>query len=169
MADGACFNRPDLAEMHFAEAMRMFAASVCVISAENEGMRAAVAASSVATLSIAPRGILVSVDDRAPALKSLTRSGKFCINILGAEHADVEGICAALNDPICSYDGDWRGGPFEIPYLYGAQASLFCYVMGHAFVGVNGLIVGHAFHALSAETTAPLIRFAGAHWPMVAS
>jgi flavin reductase (DIM6/NTAB) family NADH-FMN oxidoreductase RutF len=162
MADGFFFERDDIAQRRFDEAMGVFAASVCVIAAEHEGLRSAVTASAAAVLSILPRGILVSIEQSGPTLMALIQSRRFSVNILGAGQGDNEAICAALNDPISTFDGDWRTGPYDVPYLYGAQANIFCDLMGHTVAAGNGVVVGGVFHAAAVDKPTPLVRFANA-------
>ena len=160
MADGFFGGARFQPAQSFAEAMRRYATGPCVISTDCGGLRAAATVRAAAPLSAALHGLILSLGAPPAAFKTLSRASHFCLNVLQPGQ-NAAAFAAELNDPICSYDGEWRDGPYDLPYVATARLNLFCTMVGWAVLERDALIVGAAFHAVVEERSTRL-RFAGA-------
>src|SRR5262249_54194414 len=144
----------------FMPALRLYATDACVISTEWDAARAAAPVRAAAPLAVSPRGLILSLGAPPFGFKTLSRAPRFCVNVLRPGQ-NAAAVAAELNDPISTYDGDWRDGPYDVPYLSAAKANLFCDLIGWAVLEGDALMVGDVFHAVTEARSAPL-RFAGA-------
>ncbi|RFB76544.1 flavin reductase family protein [Methylovirgula sp. 4M-Z18] len=147
----------------FRQSMRRLAATVCVISCQNEGVRYGITVTSVTSLCFSPLSILACINQKASISDPLRKERRYCINLLQASQVDISkrfsgGVPAEERFLV----GNWalRNG---MPYLSDAQANLFCEV-DHAYCySTHDIIVGRVIASRFASQVAPLIYQDGAY------
>jgi flavin reductase len=111
----------------FRDAMRRYAATVCIISCASNGSRHGMSATAITSLSVDPPSLLVCVNKSAATHRALSRGGRFCVNVLRSFHA---GLSQAFSGKLRGEDrfdlGDWRQSDDGTPFLGDAQANFFC-------------------------------------------
>jgi flavin reductase (DIM6/NTAB) family NADH-FMN oxidoreductase RutF len=73
----------------FREAVGHFTTGVAVITAAHDGVRYGVTASAVTSLSLEPPMLLVCLNRRLATRDALVRAGRFAVNILAADQAEL--------------------------------------------------------------------------------
>ena len=74
--------------------MRRYTSTVNVVSASHNGVKQAMTATSVASLSLDPPSILVSVNTSASIHQILAKDRDFCINVLSNTQKEIAEICS---------------------------------------------------------------------------
>ena len=145
------------------EAMRRLAASVVVVSARKEGVRYAMAASAVTSLSMDPPSLLVCVNRSASIYPILAQGNRFCINVLSGAHEALAVACSGARKGEARFAiGDWRDDTDTgTPYLCDAQASLICSVDGVQHYGTHGIFIGLVERVLVHGDVNPLVYVNG--------
>ena len=147
----------DQNEENFRQSMRRLAATVCVISCQNEGIRHGITVTSVTSLCFSPLSILVCINQKASVLAPLHKEKRYCINLLQASQVEISrrfsgGVPAEER----FRDGNWEleGG---IPYLADAQANLFCEIDRAYSYSTHDIIIGRVSNSRFAAEVSPLI------------
>src|ERR1700722_19517110 len=111
----------------FRVAMRHLAATVTILSTENDGARYGMTATAVTSLSVSPPAVLAAVNRSSLFHAQVSRRGAFCITLVRAPH-DGECHASAGGNPAESrfVDECWAAGPSSLPYFVEAEASIFC-------------------------------------------
>lgn len=116
---------------NFRMGMREFASGVTIIACGEGEARAGCTATAVASLSVSPPSLIVSLSLAAATLKSLRRAGAFSVNVLGAKHAELaerfagRGGFKGAGRFEC---GDWVPFVTGAPVLADALAAMDCRV-----------------------------------------
>jgi flavin reductase (DIM6/NTAB) family NADH-FMN oxidoreductase RutF len=84
-------------------------------------------ATAVSSVSVEPPALLVCINNATSTHRALNRSGRFCLNVLRSSQSE---LCKVFGGKIKGDDrfrvGDWRMQPNGSPFLFDAQANLFC-------------------------------------------
>ena len=151
----------DVAE-RFRVAMRHLAATVTILSTENDGARYGMTATAVTSLSISPPAALAAVNQSSLFHAQVSRRGAFCINLLSAHH---DGECHAFagGKPAESrfVDACWAAGPSSLPYFVDAEASIFCTLEQAVDYGTHTIFIGLVQDVRANEAVNPLIYLNG--------
>jgi flavin reductase (DIM6/NTAB) family NADH-FMN oxidoreductase RutF len=74
--------------------MRRLAGGVTVVtSTDNAGAPVGITATAVCSLSAAPPTLLVCANRRGTIAKSVGFGGRFCVNLLASDQADIARVC----------------------------------------------------------------------------
>ena len=143
----------------FREAMRSLAGAVSVITVGHGTARTGFTASSVASFSVEPPTLIVSIDKSSSAWPAFKSAGRFCVNIL------AEGQ-AAIADRFAGRDGikgterfagaDWRETPHGWA-LAGALVSLDCALEETIERHSHAILIARVEAAALGRLTAPLL------------
>jgi len=112
----------------FREAMRSLAGAVSVITVGHGTARTGFTASSVASFSVEPPTLIVSIDKSSSAWPAFKSSGRFCVNILAEGQSAIADRFAGRGGIKGTerFDGaEWRETPHGWA-LAGALVSLDC-------------------------------------------
>ncbi|RZS33752.1 flavin reductase family protein [Corticibacter populi] len=100
------------------------------------------AASAVIPVSMDPPSMLISVNNAASACGPISRTGKYCINLLAVDQVD---LVAPFSDSMRRDErfstDDWVGRD-GIPYLPSACAAIFCDTRMEIPFGTHSLFIG---------------------------
>jgi flavin reductase (DIM6/NTAB) family NADH-FMN oxidoreductase RutF len=150
---------PQLTSHDYRDVIGRFASGVTVISATAEGRPVGTTASAVTSLSLEPPTILVCLDKTSATAGAILEAGRFAVNILGEEHADLARRFATKGPdkfaglPVAE-------GETGVPLLDGALATLECRVTEQVSGGTHWVFMAEVERA-SAREGAPLAYFRG--------
>ena len=74
---------------NFLEGMSRAATTVNVVTTDGPGGRAGVTVSAMSSVSADRPALLVCVHQASPACQAIKRNGRFCVNVLRAEQAEI--------------------------------------------------------------------------------
>lgn len=141
--------------------MGHFAAGVTVITAVDGGRRFGTT-SAVSSLSLQPPMLLICMNRQSSTDACVSRVGRFAVNILTDEQADLARRFAARH-PTSSAAYRWPPGPRE-PLLAGALAHVECRVV-EEIAGASHIVFTAEAHRGSAATGTPLAYYRGRFGP----
>ncbi|MEZ5654364.1 MAG: flavin reductase family protein [Sphingobium sp.] len=153
------------------QAMRGLASGVGIITGTDAaGLRHAMAATSVTSLSFDPPSMLVCVNRNASFYPLIADQRDFCINILGNIHADVAANCAMKDQGEDRFvGGRWVSGPDGVPYLEDAQAAIFCRQANRVAHGTHDIVIGDVLDVKTSDDFDPMVFAGGKYWRLQAS
>lgn len=141
--------------------MRRLAATVTIISTEEGGRRFGMTVTAIASVSMEPPSLLVSVNSAASIHDPLRRRGAFCVNVLGSGHeqhcADFAGAMPSEARFGC---GRW-GTRGDLPYLLDAPANVFCVVDKEVAYGTHTIFIARVQAVVLAGEASPLVYLDG--------
>ena len=144
--------------------LRRLAKAVVVVTSRKNGLRAAMAATAVSELSMAPPSLLICVNRNASLYPMLATGANFCVNILHAGHSDISAACGGKAKGEARFDlGQWGSGPGGMPYLTDAQASFFCRNDRSIDYGTHGIMIGEVVEVFVEGEVDPLIYVDGGY------
>jgi flavin reductase (DIM6/NTAB) family NADH-FMN oxidoreductase RutF len=107
--------------------MRGIASTVFVITTVDDTGPHGMAASAVISVSMDPPAMLIAVNRNASINPVLTRSGRFCVNVLADGHGHV---VVPFSNSARRHERflgeDWATGEEGLPVLRSAQGAVFC-------------------------------------------
>lgn len=120
------------------------------------------AATAVSEVSLAPPSMLICVNKSASLCAPLLSGAQFCINVLHCSHEQISTLCGGKAHGEARFEtGEWLETESGVPFLSGAQASLFCET-DHSFAyGTHAIVIGRIYRAVSGDNIDPLIYVAG--------
>jgi flavin reductase (DIM6/NTAB) family NADH-FMN oxidoreductase RutF len=152
---------------HFRLGMRRLASGISVLSSQKNGVRYAMTASSVTSLSDNPASLLMCVNTNAGILSVLDKGQAFAVNVLGNHQQNVSNLCAQKDAGEDRFnEGQWTRHPdFDLPYLEDSEVTFFCEVDNDTFkYGTHDIIVGRINEiTLSDKPLDPLVYLDGAY------
>ena len=145
-------------DRQFRNAMGKFATGVTVVLTEVDGNVHGMTANAFMSVSLNPKLVVISIDERAQMLEKIKQSKTFSVNILAAGQKEMSMIFAGQKkneDQNIIFD---RLGDF--PVLPGAIAQITCEVSASHVEGDHTLFIGKVTD-LHLEDAEPLIYFSG--------
>ena len=143
----------------FREAMRSLAGAVSVITVGQGAARTGFTASSVASFSVEPPTLIVSIDKSSSAWPAFKSAGRFCVNILAEGQSAIADRFAG-RDGIKGAErfegGDWRETPHGWA-LAGALVSLDCELEETIERHSHAIVIGRVNAVTLGQLTAPLL------------
>lgn len=133
---------PDL----FRLGMRRLAGGVTVVSSiDKRGAPIGMTATAVCSLSTMPPTLLVCANRSGAIARNLGWGGRFCVNLLSADQADIARVCAGgptlqHNHKFC--DPRWSMDDDGIPNLTTALARFHCVVSDNIPIATHNLLIG---------------------------
>jgi flavin reductase (DIM6/NTAB) family NADH-FMN oxidoreductase RutF len=153
---------PGVDAAHFRQLLGRFATGVSIVTTRRpDGRPVGMTASSIASVSLLPPLLLVSVDRKNDMHEALTHGTHFALNILAADQEAIARRFAAT-DPNRFEGVGYREGHEGIPLLDGALAHIEC-VKQHAVPGGDhtvfiGLVIDGAV-----TNARPLLYYRGGY------
>jgi flavin reductase len=152
----------------FRMAMRRVAATVAIVSANIGAERHGTTATSVTSISMDPPSVLVCFNQSSRLHGFLREQDRFCVNVLHTSNLDVAKVFsgqATAGERFAS--GDWRTDAEGLPYLFDAQANLFCRKEHEVTYGSHTIFIGRVIQALTRDEISPLL-YSDGHYSSVA-
>ena len=129
----------------FREAMSRLGAAVHVVTTAGPGGRTGATATAVCSVSDAPPTVLMCLNRRSQTNPIVTENGVFCINTLGAAHAEVADIFAGRTG-VQGADrfstGDWTVLTTGSPVLVSAVIVFDCRIVEVRAVASHNVFFG---------------------------
>lgn len=148
----------------FRAAMRQLAATVTIVTTQEDGVLHGMTATAVTSLSADPPALLVCVNRQARIHPALHVEQAFCVNILGVAHADLASAFGGQVDPAHRFaHGAWQQDGDGVPFLAHAPALLFCTVDLLMDYGSHTVVVGKVTRTAVDDRVAPLLYGHGAY------
>jgi flavin reductase (NADH) len=146
----------------FRIAMRELAGTVTVVTATAGADEAAMTATSVCSVSAEPPQLLACVHRGGRTHTLIAASGKFAINVLSPQHADLaRHYSAAGRTGGLLMRGRWLRSSERPPLLADALAAFGCEVVQAVDAGTHTVFIGRVVY-LTCRGTHPLIYRQGA-------
>lgn len=141
----------------FREAMGKFATGVTVVTTESDGNIHGMTANAFMSVSLNPKLVVVSVNEKTQMLEKLKNSKKMAINILAENQKDLSMIFARQVDGKESVEFEQLNG---FPVLKGVLAQVTCDIVSEHVEGDHTLFIGKVndIHLGEGE---PLLYFCG--------
>lgn len=145
---------------------RGFGSTVALISTAEAGVRHAMLATAVTSVSMAPASLLICVNRSASAWPALAARGAFALSLMPAARADLAQAIATAASAARFEEGHWAWHQPEsgtpLPWLTEAQATLFCETEASFDHGTHRMFIARVVSATAAEAAAdPLLYCAG--------
>jgi flavin reductase (DIM6/NTAB) family NADH-FMN oxidoreductase RutF len=149
----------------FRDAMRRLAGTVTIVTVCDGETRHGTTATAVTSLSMDPPSLLVCLNRDTRLYGILSRTDRFCVNLLHCENIEVSRKFAS---PIPVEErfaaGDWvsdeAGAP---PYLGSALASIQCVKESAVDYGSHTVFIGRVLSVRNREDIAPLVYVDGSY------
>ncbi|EED7004315.1 MULTISPECIES: flavin reductase family protein [Pseudomonadota] len=145
------------------QAMRGVASTVTLItSIAPDGHGHVMIASSFTSVSLEPPTVLVCIGQQTRIHGPLLAARRFCINVLRAEQEVLAVHCRSATGTDRFDHEAWRFDEVNgLPYLQGAQASLFCELIEHHAVGTHSVMLASVERVLTSAYADPLVYLDG--------
>lgn len=143
-----------------------FVSGIVIVTGEDEAGPTGFTCQSFFSLSIDPPLVTFSPSRKSSTWPRLRKTGRFCVNVLAADHADLS---AAFARP----GGDrfagvsWSPSPAGSPALDGVSAWIDCAVEGEYDGGDHLLVIGRVL-ALGADPDRPPLLYYGGGYRVTA-
>jgi flavin reductase (DIM6/NTAB) family NADH-FMN oxidoreductase RutF len=145
----------------FRTSMRRLAATVSIITCEQDGNPVGITVTSVSSLSMDPPSLLACINRGASLHPALRCEADICVNLLS--NSQVE-ICEAFSGRFKPQDrflmGDW-GFDGSAPYLRGAQANIFCRIDNLVDYASHTIVLARVLHVYVERHVQPLVYLDG--------
>ncbi|TDD86559.1 flavin reductase family protein [Actinomadura rubrisoli] len=145
----------------FREALALHAAGVVVITARSGGAPAGLTATSFSSVSLAPPLVSFYVDRSSTTWPALRAAGRFAVNILAGDQADLAARFARRGVDRFAPPTSWRSDEHGTPLLDGAGAHLTCVAHSTVDIGDHILVVGLVTGADLIDGDRPLLYHRG--------
>ena len=153
----------------FRLAMRRLAATITIVSAKGSEGRHGMVATAVTSLSADPPSLIACVNKSASIHDPIIESAAFCVNLLACGHEHLVPTFSGKEKGESRFSaGDWQTGDMDIPYLAGAQASLFCAVEQSVPYRSHSIFIGVVRAIRLSDALEPLIYQDGGFFKTVA-
>ena len=143
----------------FREAMRRFATTVSIIScSDEEGRLHGMSATAVASVCVEPPTLLICINNSTATHGALSRSGRFCANILRSFHTELSHVFSGKMRGDDRFRlGNWDRAADGLPFLADAQANLFCHVDRTLDYETHTLFLGRVYATRTEEQVDALL------------
>ena len=143
----------------FIEGMSRVAATVNVVTTDGEAGKGGITVSAMTSVSADPPTLLICIHEESPSCTLIKSNGKFCVNVLRADQADVSASFAGLLpfDEMATLNGpEWTTSAHGSPIYRQALVSFDCSIKQFIQVGTHVIFFGEVL-AVSHEDGMPLI------------
>ncbi|WP_353476388.1 flavin reductase family protein (plasmid) [Salipiger sp. H15] len=133
----------------FRETMGLFPGAVTLITTGAGDLRRGITATAVCSVSDSPPSLLACVNRRTGTCQEIARSGRFSVQLLGQDQADVAMAFAGAQGQSGVekfFAGTWSCCPLGLPRLQGALASISCEVVTATDAGSHTVFIGRIEH-----------------------
>jgi len=144
-------------DAQFKLAMSHFASGVTVVTTEHEGKKFGMTVASFASLSLHPPLVLVCIERGVKTHDAIAASGRFAVNILDQQQADISNRFASRVDD--KFAGvETRRGELGMPLLATALAAIECTLQAQLPGGDHSIFIGEVQRVESTDGV-PLVYY----------
>lgn len=141
----------------FRSAMGKFSTGVTIITTELEGKAHGMTANAFMSVSLDPKLVVISIDQKAQMLEKIKSSQTFAVNILAANQKELSQVFAGQIKEKKEIEFDRLEGQ---PVIKGAVAQVTCEVVNEHVEGDHTLFIGKVTN-IHLEDHDPLLFFNG--------
>lgn len=141
----------------FRNAMGKFATGVTVITTKSEGEVHGMTANAFMSVSLTPKLVLISIDEKAKMLSKIQQTGKFVVNLLSDNQKEISMQFAGQLKEQLDVEFDWA---HDLPLIKNSLASIVCDVYSSQNAGDHILFLGEV-KDLVLQDGEPLTFFQG--------
>ena len=153
----------------FKAGMRRLASGIALVTTAHEGIGHGLAATSVTALTAEPPTLLVCIHRSASCHDAIAAAGRFCVNILTAEHVDLLALFADSSRRADRFAGPhWKEPAAGPPRLVSALASFDCSIARTIGHGTHTILIGDIHQICLHDEGDALVYFNGAARPLPA-
>jgi 3-hydroxy-9,10-secoandrosta-1,3,5(10)-triene-9,17-dione monooxygenase reductase component len=149
------------AARRFRDVLGRFASGVTVVTSVSDGEPVGMTCQSFSSVSLTPPLVLFCPAKTSRAWPRIHRSGRFCVNLLAHDQADLSNLMAARGvDKFASVE--WRRSPATgSPLLDGILGYVDCTIEAVHEAGDHHIVVGRVQELDTTDVTSPLLFFEG--------
>ncbi|WP_026678456.1 flavin reductase family protein [Fictibacillus gelatini] len=147
----------------FRNAMGKFATGVTIITTIADGEAHGMTANAFMSVSLNPRLVVISIDEKAKMLDKINASGKFAVNILSDAQKDYSMHFAGQMKEAYPVEFEWID---EMPVIKNALANIVCNVQSKQIAGDHTLFIGEVKDVIFGDGT-PLTFYEGKYGTVV--
>lgn len=164
MSEAVLFSPEQIAGL-LKQAMRGLASSVVLVStADAEGNRSAMAATSATALTMDPPAMLICINRSVSSYPILRDGADFCINVLAVDHLPLAQLCSGGAKGEARFaEGAWERDAQGVPYLADAQAAIICTQDQRIPYGTHDIFIGKVRSVHLPREIDPLIYVDGVY------
>ena len=140
----------------FLEAMRNYTSTVAVLSAEHNGVKQAMTATSVASLSLDPPSMIISVNQEASIYNILGKGRNFCVNVLSSKQVALAEVCSKNEEESRFEVGSWSAFN-NIPYNSDSLINIFCRCFDISEQTTHTVFFGEVIKIINSKGSTPLL------------
>ena len=150
---------PDSLQDEFRNAMRCLAATVCIVTIDDDGEWNGMTATAVTSVSMDPPSMLVCVNTSASMHDTLRPGARLCVNLLKSSQASLAGAFSTrkITGAARFANGAWEGTAGNAPHLSDAQANFFGTIDVAIPYGTHTVFVAKVDAVRMAERVSPLL------------
>lgn len=153
-----------LAELEMREAMGHFATGVAVVSArDSAGWPVGTTVNAFSSVSLRPRLLLVCLARDSETLAAVRDSGRFAINVLGADQREHSDRFAAKGSAARAHEVGFVEGRHGAPHLCDSLVTIACRLDALHPAGDHEIVVGEVLSIEAGGGEEPLLFFRGAY------
>ena len=146
----------------YRRAVGRFATGVAVVTCQSPSGPAGLTTNALTSLSLDPLLLLVCFDNASRTLPVLRESGRFAVNVLAAEQADLAAVFASKRVAEEKFEMVTHEVAHGVPVLDGALAWLACDLRELLPGGDHTIGIGEVTH-LDEREGEPLVFYAGSY------
>ena len=144
-------------EKEYICAMRGLTSTVNVLSAERNGVKKAMTATAVTSLSLDPPSMIASVNLNASIHNLLSVGNCFCINVLTSSQSELADVCSKNEEEDSRFKiGNWVYYD-NIPYNQDSQSNVFCRCFDLSKQVTHTIFFGEVIKVINNDTSSPLL------------
>ena len=150
-----------VSKTEFRNAMARVCAPVNVITTDGPAGRGGFTATAMCSVTDEPPTLLICMNSKSTQTEMFRTNGKFCVNVLPAEHKDLASVFAgSVTDMNARFTAaDWFSVKQGLPALRDAIVSFACEVIDIHRVGTHNVMVGQVFDIRQRLDGSALIYF----------
>lgn len=136
-----------VSKTEFRNAMARVCAPVNVVTTDGVAGRGGFTATAMCSVTDEPPTLLICMNAKSAQTNLFKANGKFCVNVLPAEHKELASIFAgSIPDMAARFAvADWHAVKQGLPALRDAIVSFACEVIDIHRVGTHNVMVGQVF------------------------
>jgi flavin reductase (DIM6/NTAB) family NADH-FMN oxidoreductase RutF len=142
----------------FRTAMRGYAATVTIVTANDGTRRHGMTATSVTALSLDPPSLVVCINRKTLLHDILLLARRFCVNVLHREQAQLSAAFSGAVAPEQRFAlGSWKQSADGLDFLADAQAQIFCGKIAMIPFATHSIVIGEVDDIGVGATAGPLL------------
>lgn len=162
-------HQPPLDSEQLRRAMRAWTTGVTIVTAAHDGQRYGMTVNSLASISLEPPIVCLTLKRLTHTHELVERSGEFALTILADSQKDISDRFAGKNPDIRDrFEGiETETLELNAPLIKGGLAYFNCRVLSSQSVGENTFFIAEVIAAKEVDTGSPLVYHNRVFWKLV--